>query len=107
MGPDQVRRSRLAYGKPRTARPPGPGGPCPEAISWRFAAQWGTPNFINKGRNCGAGSLITETAMYGWDTVAAGFDPDVTKCLAMWGSNFAESNPIGWRRYAGSWPRGS
>ena len=64
--------------------------------SWRFAAQWGTPNFINQGRNCGAGSLITETAMYGWDTVSAGFDPVATKCLVMWGSNFAESNPIGW-----------
>ena len=34
--------------------------------------------------------------MYGWDTVSAGFDPVATKCLVMWGSNFAESNPIGW-----------
>jgi anaerobic selenocysteine-containing dehydrogenase len=64
---------------------------------WRFAGQFGTPNFINQGRNCGAGSVITETAMYGWDTVSVPLVPGLTKCLIMWGTNFAESNPWGWQ----------
>lgn len=64
---------------------------------WRFAAQWGTPNFINQGRNCGAGSVITETAMYGWDTVTVPVVPGVTRCLVMWGANHAESSPWGWQ----------
>lgn len=64
--------------------------------SWRFITKWGTPNFINCGRNCGAGSVITESAMYGWDTVTSSFLPGVTKCLIMWGANYAESNPMGW-----------
>ena len=64
--------------------------------TWRFITDWGTPNFINSGRNCGTGSLITECAMYGWDTVTASAIPGVTKCLIMWGSNFAEGNPMGW-----------
>ena len=64
--------------------------------TWRFITQWGTPNFINSGRNCGSGSMITECAMYGWDTVTASFVPGVTKCLIMWGANYAESSPMGW-----------
>jgi len=64
---------------------------------WRFISQWGTPNFINCGRNCGTGSMITECAMYGWDTVTSSFVPGVTRCLVMWGANFAEGNPMGWR----------
>jgi thiosulfate reductase / polysulfide reductase chain A len=66
--------------------------------TWRFLTQWGTPNFINQGRNCGAGSVITETAMYGWDTVTSTFIPGVSKCLVMWGANYSESNPMGWPR---------
>jgi thiosulfate reductase / polysulfide reductase chain A len=64
--------------------------------TWRFLTRWGTPNFINQGRNCGAGSVITETAMYGWDTVTSAYVPGVTKCLVMWGANYSESNPMGW-----------
>jgi anaerobic selenocysteine-containing dehydrogenase len=64
---------------------------------WRFASQWGTPNFINQGRNCGAGSVITETAMYGWDTVTVPVLPGMTKCFIMWGANLAESNPWAWQ----------
>jgi anaerobic selenocysteine-containing dehydrogenase len=64
---------------------------------WRFANQWGTPNFINQGRNCGAGSVLVETAMYGWDTIGNGAIPGVTKCIVMWGRNHAESAPTGWR----------
>lgn len=63
---------------------------------WRFIQQWGTPNFINSGRNCGSGSMITECAMYGWDTVTIPFIPGVTKCFILWGSNIAESSPMGW-----------
>jgi anaerobic selenocysteine-containing dehydrogenase len=63
---------------------------------WRFITRWGTPNFINCGRNCGAGSVVTECSMYGWDTVTTPFIPGVTKCLIMWGSNAAEGNPMGW-----------
>jgi anaerobic selenocysteine-containing dehydrogenase len=63
---------------------------------WRFASQWGTPNFINQGRNCGSGQMITETAMYGWDTVTSGPVDGVTKCLVMWGSNYPESKPFTW-----------
>ena len=37
--------------------------------SWRFASHFGTPNFVSQGRNCGVGEFLTETAMYGWDTV--------------------------------------
>jgi anaerobic selenocysteine-containing dehydrogenase len=64
---------------------------------WRFASQWGTPNFINQGRNCGAGSMITECSMYGWDTVTVPVMPGLTRCLIMWGTNYAESNPWGWQ----------
>lgn len=64
--------------------------------AWRFITRWGTPNFINQGRNCGAGSVITETAMYGWDTVTSTVIPGVTKCVVMWGANYSESNPMGW-----------
>ena len=64
--------------------------------TWRFITQWGTPNFINSGRNCGSGSIITECAMYGWDTVTGSAIPGITKCLIMWGANYAESNPMGW-----------
>ena len=64
--------------------------------AWRFISKWGTPNFINLGRNCGAGSVITESAMYGWDTVTTFHVPGVTKCVVMWGANHSESNPMGW-----------
>jgi anaerobic selenocysteine-containing dehydrogenase len=64
--------------------------------TWRFISQWGTPNFINQGRNCGAGAVIAETAMYGWDTISSTFVPGVTKCVVMWGANHAESSPMGW-----------
>ncbi len=64
--------------------------------TWRFITQWGTPNFINSGRNCGSGSMITECAMYGWDTVTGSAIPGISKCLIMWGANYAESNPMGW-----------
>ena len=37
--------------------------------SWRFACQFGTPNFVSQGRNCGVGEFLAETSMYGWDTV--------------------------------------
>ena len=64
--------------------------------TWRFVNQWGTPNFINCGRNCGAGPMITECAVYGWDTITTPPIPGVTQCLILWGSNPAESNPMGW-----------
>jgi anaerobic selenocysteine-containing dehydrogenase len=63
---------------------------------WRFACQWGTPNIINQGRNCGAGAIITETAMFGWDTMGSGPVPGQTKCLVMWGANYPESAPTRW-----------
>jgi anaerobic selenocysteine-containing dehydrogenase len=64
--------------------------------TWRFITRWGTPNFINQGRNCGAGTVITENAMYGWDTIDKSFVLGVTKCFIMWGANNAESDPMGW-----------
>ena len=64
--------------------------------TWRFINKWGTPNFINSGRNCGVGSLVTETAMFGWDTITSAPIIGVTECLILWGSNTAEGNPMGW-----------
>jgi len=64
--------------------------------TWRFITQWGTPNFINCGRNCGAGPIVTECAVYGWDTITAQFVPGVTQCLVLWGTNTAESSPMAW-----------
>ena len=66
--------------------------------SWRFASHFGTPNFVSQGRNCGVGEFLTETAMYGWDTVYQAPHPGVTKCVMIWGSNPAESSPPSWER---------
>ena len=66
--------------------------------SWRFACQFGTPNFVSQGRNCGVGEFLAETAMYGWDTVYQAPHPGVTKCVMIWGSNPAESSPPSWER---------
>ena len=30
--------------------------------SWRFACDFGTPNFVSQGRNCGVGEFVTETS---------------------------------------------
>jgi len=64
--------------------------------TWRFITQWGTPNFINSGRNCGAGPVVAECAVYGWDTVSVPALPGVTQCAVLWGTNPAESNPMQW-----------
>ncbi|WP_394659113.1 molybdopterin-dependent oxidoreductase [uncultured Novosphingobium sp.] len=64
--------------------------------TWRFITQWGTPNFINCGRNCGAGPIVTECSVYGWDTITVPPIPGITQCLIVWGGNPAESNPMGW-----------
>lgn len=66
--------------------------------SWRFACDFGTPNFVSQGRNCGVGEFVTETAVYGWDTVYMAPQPGVTQCLVVWGSNPAESSPPSWER---------
>ena len=66
--------------------------------SWRFACDFGTPNFVSQGRNCGVGEFVTETAVYGWDTVYQAPHPDHTKCVVIWGSNPAESSPPMWER---------
>ncbi|TAK31111.1 MAG: DUF664 domain-containing protein [Chloroflexota bacterium] len=59
--------------------------------SWRFCNLFGTPNFINQGRNCGVGHIVTETCVYGYDTMYAATRPDRTKLTLIWGSNPAES----------------
>jgi len=66
--------------------------------SWRFACHFGTPNFVSQGRNCGVGELVTETAVYGWDTVYQAPHPTRTRCVVVWGSNWAESSPPMWER---------
>jgi thiosulfate reductase / polysulfide reductase chain A len=66
--------------------------------SWRFACQFGTPNFVSQGRNCGVGEFVTETAVYGWDTIYQAPHPGLTKCIVVWGSNPAESSPPSWER---------
>ena len=66
--------------------------------SWRFACQFGTPNFVSQGRNCGVGEVLAETSMYGWDTVYQAPHPGTTKCVVIWGSNPAESSPPSWER---------
>jgi len=48
--------------------------------SWRFACDFGTPNFVSQGRNCGVGEFVTETAVYGWDTIYQAPSPGVTTC---------------------------
>ncbi len=59
--------------------------------SWRFCSLYGTPNFINQGRNCGVGHIVAETAVYGYDTMYAAIYPGETKLTIIWGSNPAES----------------
>ncbi len=66
--------------------------------SWRFACDFGTPNFVSQGRNCGVGEFVTETAVYGWDTIYQAPYPGVTNCVVIWGSNPAESSPPSWER---------
>ena len=66
--------------------------------SWRFACDFGTPNFVSQGRNCGVSEFVTETAVYGWDTVYQAPVPGKTKCVLIWGSNPAESSPPMWER---------
>lgn len=66
--------------------------------SWRFAADFGTPNFVSQGRNCGVGEYITEISVYGWDTVYQSYHPGTTKCIIIWGSNPAESSPPSFER---------
>jgi len=66
--------------------------------SWRFASHFGTPNFVSQGRNCGVGEFLTETAVYGWDTIYQAPHPGKTKCVVIWGSNPAESSPPSWDR---------
>lgn len=65
---------------------------------WRFACDFGTPNFVSQGRNCGVGEFITETAVYGWDTVYQAPHPGTTGCIVIWGSNPAESSPPSFER---------
>lgn len=66
--------------------------------SWRFACDFGTPNFVSQGRNCGVGEFITETAVYGWDTLYQAPYPGITGCVVIWGSNPAESSPPSYER---------
>ncbi|MBB3665521.1 anaerobic selenocysteine-containing dehydrogenase [Prauserella sediminis] len=66
--------------------------------SWRWAADFGTPNFVSQGRNCGVSEYIAEISMYGWDTVYQSFYPGKTKCIVIWGSNPAESSPPSFER---------
>lgn len=62
--------------------------------SWRFACHFGSPNFVSQGRNCGVGEIVTETALYGWDTKFQFPTPGVTRCEVVWGANFPESLPV-------------
>ncbi|EHK82480.1 molybdopterin oxidoreductase [Saccharomonospora azurea SZMC 14600] len=75
--------------------------------SWRFAADFGTPNFVSQGRNCGVGEYIAETAVYGWDTVYQTYHPTKTKCIVIWGSNPAESSPPSFERLRESQKNGA
>lgn len=66
--------------------------------SWRFASHFGTPNYVSQGRNCGVGEFLTETSVYGWDTIYQAPHPGTTKCVVIWGCNPAESSPPSWVR---------
>ncbi|MEU3273103.1 molybdopterin-dependent oxidoreductase [Saccharomonospora sp. NPDC006951] len=66
--------------------------------SWRWAADFGTPNFVSQGRNCGVSEYIAEISVYGWDTVYQSYYPGKTKCIVIWGSNPAESSPPSFER---------
>lgn len=75
--------------------------------SWRFACDFGTPNFVSQGRNCGVGEFVTETAVYGWDTIYQAPYPGLTRCVVIWGSNPAESSPPSWERLKECQARGA
>lgn len=64
--------------------------------SWRFACHFGSPNFVSQGRNCGVGEIVTESAVYGWDTKYQFPYPGITRCEILWGANFPESLPLFW-----------
>ncbi|ABB32454.1 molybdopterin-binding oxidoreductase [Geobacter metallireducens GS-15] len=59
--------------------------------SWRFCNLFGTPNFVNQGRNCGVGHILAESSVYGYDTMYAAVHPGKTMLALIWGSNPAES----------------
>ena len=64
--------------------------------SWRFFCHWGSPNFMNSGKNCGQLNTTVECAMYGWDGSGSAPELGVTKNIIMWGANPPESNQLKW-----------
>ena len=64
--------------------------------SWRFFCNWGSPNFINTGKNCGQMNTTVECAMYGWDGSGSAPEYGVTKNIVMWGANPPQSNNLKW-----------
>ena len=73
--------------------PHGPGDPA----AWKWCNRWGTPNYFHLGKNCGEAELITECAVYGYDTIGAMPHPGKSGVAIMWGGNPSESSPAGWR----------
>ena len=64
--------------------------------AWRFFNQWGSPNILNLGKNCGQANTTVECAMYGWDSLGGIGDYSKSRNIVLWGSNPPESNPIKW-----------
>jgi anaerobic selenocysteine-containing dehydrogenase len=60
-----------------------------DAVCWRWANLWGTPNILFQGKNCGEAPFLAEWATYGNMSDMWGALPEQghTMCCIMWGSN--------------------
>ncbi len=66
----------------------------PHSIYWpmhRFLNLWGTPNNIGIGIVCWNPAIWVESLTYGWP-IENELDPEVTRCVILWGINPAESD---------------
>ncbi len=72
----------------------------PHAVYWplhRFMNLLGSPNNMGIGPICWNPRIWMDTMTYGW-SIEVNFDPSLTGCLILWGTNPAESdNSLFWR----------
>lgn len=70
-------------------------GPGDEA-RYRFFNKFGSPNFMNQGKNCGSASMNSEVPMAGYDSMGAVPVPGLTQCCLAAGVNSPQSGMMTW-----------
>jgi len=64
-----------------------------DAWSHRWCNLFGTPNVFYQGKNCGSAEFVMGMAVLGYPTLNhTGMEPDVTKCIIIWGANYSETH---------------